>query len=64
MEAMRNAVTLGGDTDTVAALAGGILGARDGEQEPPYAHKVLLPPEATLTRLATGLATRSRIPPP
>lgn len=55
-DAMRAAVRLGGDTDTVAALAGGILGCRAGEPEPPWLEHVVLPDPALLDRLADGLA--------
>jgi len=53
-EAMRAAVRLGGDTDTVAALVGGLLGPGGGEI--PWLDEVLLPDGERLDRLAEGLA--------
>jgi ADP-ribosylglycohydrolase len=50
---MRRAVMLGGDTDTVAAIAGGIVGALDPELRLPWAAAVALPPD--LGALAAGL---------
>jgi ADP-ribosyl-[dinitrogen reductase] hydrolase len=55
--AMKRAVSLGGDTDTAAAIVGGILGSRAGdvEGEIPWLSSVLLPEpqivEATAARL-------------
>lgn len=55
--AMKHAVSLGGDTDTAAAIVGGILGAQAGdvEGEIPWLSSVLLPEpeivEATAARL-------------
>jgi ADP-ribosyl-[dinitrogen reductase] hydrolase len=55
--AMKQAVALGGDTDTAAAIVGGILGAqaRDIEGEIPWLSSVVLPEsemvEATAARL-------------
>lgn len=55
--AMKDAVALGGDTDTTAAIVGGILGCRlqDVETDIPWLPRVVLPEselvEATATRL-------------
>jgi ADP-ribosylglycohydrolase len=56
--AMRSAVALGGDTDTVAALAGGIAAARSGGLENvDWLDAVALPFEdGELDSLAAGLA--------
>jgi ADP-ribosylglycohydrolase len=61
IDAMRAAVALGGDTDTVAALAGGLLGAGFPSAEAaltqiPWSSAVLLPDAAVVTGFATGLA--------
>ncbi len=53
--AMRYAVGLGGDTDTVAAITGGILGCRNGRGGDRMARPVILPDAAELDRLAEGL---------
>ncbi|WP_374105804.1 ADP-ribosylglycohydrolase family protein [Streptomyces sp. AC495_CC817] len=68
-DAVRAAVDLGGDTDTVAAVTGGLAGAVHGVEAiperwleplhvplPGFGERVLRVPE--LTRLATELATR------
>jgi ADP-ribosylglycohydrolase len=57
-----SAVQLGGDTDTVAALVGGLLGCRlTAEQvraELPWYRAVVLPePESLITETAVALAT-------
>jgi ADP-ribosylglycohydrolase len=57
-----SAVQLGGDTDTVAALVGGLMGCRlTTEQvraELPWCPTVTLPePESAITGIATALAT-------
>jgi ADP-ribosylglycohydrolase len=52
-EAMRRAVLLGGDTDTVAAIVGGILGGRHDTVAIPWAARVELPGD--IDALATGL---------
>jgi ADP-ribosylglycohydrolase len=53
--AMRYAVGLGGDTDTVAAITGGILGCRDTKMEIGWLGRVTVPDAAELARLAEGL---------
>lgn len=53
--AMRYAVSLGGDTDTVAAIAGGVLGCRDADAGIGWLDQIMLPDGAELDRLATGL---------
>jgi ADP-ribosyl-[dinitrogen reductase] hydrolase len=57
-DAMRAAVMLGGDTDTVAAIAGGILGCRAPEATIPWIDRVLLPDSALLDELSEQLAAR------
>ncbi|KUI27551.1 hypothetical protein AU196_19675 [Mycobacterium sp. IS-1742] len=56
-DALRYAVSLGGDTDTAAAIAGGILGGR-APQTPdiPWLDRVDLPERATLDALSAALA--------
>jgi ADP-ribosyl-[dinitrogen reductase] hydrolase len=55
--AMKRAVSLGGDTDTAAAIVGGILGSQAGDVvgEIPWLSSVILPEaeivEATAARL-------------
>jgi ADP-ribosylglycohydrolase len=53
--AMRYAVGLGGDTDTVAAISGGILGCRTTDVETGWIDRVMAPDSAELDRLAEGL---------
>jgi ADP-ribosyl-[dinitrogen reductase] hydrolase len=55
--AMKHAVSLGGDTDTVAAIAGGILGCQseDVESEIPWLSKVTLPEPKLIEAAAAGL---------
>jgi ADP-ribosylglycohydrolase len=53
--AMRYAVGLGGDTDTVAAITGGILGCRSAEVRVGWLDQVILQDAAELDRLAGGL---------
>jgi ADP-ribosyl-[dinitrogen reductase] hydrolase len=55
--AMKHAVLLGGDTDTVAAIAGGILGCQseDVESEIPWLSRVTLPDADSIEAAATGL---------
>jgi ADP-ribosyl-[dinitrogen reductase] hydrolase len=55
--AMKHAVALGGDTDTAAAIVGGLLGCRseDVEAEIPWLPKVALPDSALIEATATGL---------
>jgi len=59
-EGILAAVRLGGDADTVAALVGGLLGARMTPAQVcatlPWSGDVALPPETELTELAAGLA--------
>ncbi|MEX5708379.1 ADP-ribosylglycohydrolase family protein [Parafrankia sp. FMc6] len=59
--ALTAAIGLGGDTDTVAALTGGILGGRHTPEEIraelPWSSHALLPPRGTIDVLADGLAT-------
>jgi ADP-ribosylglycohydrolase len=54
------AVALGGDTDTVAAITGGLLGARhtaaDVVASLPYSNRIALPEPALVERVAAGLA--------
>jgi len=61
-----SAVQLGGDTDTVAALAGGLIGCRlTAEQvraELPWHRRVVLPePESGIAETAAALATTRAI---
>ncbi|MFB4273480.1 ADP-ribosylglycohydrolase family protein [Nonomuraea sp. GTA35] len=57
VDAMRCAVSLGGDTDTVAAIVGGILSCRQDVVDIPWRSQVVLP--SSLEALAQGLrATR------
>ncbi|MEV0614834.1 ADP-ribosylglycohydrolase family protein [Nonomuraea sp. NPDC050404] len=58
VEAMRYAVSLGGDTDTVAAIVGGILSCRQDAVDIPWAPQVALP--SSLETLAQGLRARRR----
>ncbi|MEV5895916.1 ADP-ribosylglycohydrolase family protein [Nonomuraea fuscirosea] len=53
VEAMRYAVGLGGDTDTVAAIIGGVLTCRQDTADIPWAAQVAFPPG--LDTLAEGL---------
>lgn len=55
--AMKHAVSLGGDTDTAAAIVGGILGpqAEDVEDEIPWLSSVILPEPEIVEATATGL---------
>jgi ADP-ribosylglycohydrolase len=52
---MRYAVSLGGDTDTVAAITGGILGCRTGDPVIGWLGEVILPGATELDALADGL---------
>ena len=52
---MRYAVSLGGDTDTVAAITGGILGCRNGDPMIGWLGQVVLPDAKELDELADGL---------
>jgi ADP-ribosylglycohydrolase/tetratricopeptide (TPR) repeat protein len=53
--AIRYAVSLGGDTDTVAAITGGILGCRSADAAVSWLDHVILPDSAELDRLSSGL---------
>lgn len=55
--AMKHAVSLGGDTDTVAAIIGGILGCQseDVEREIPWLSRVTLPEPELIEAVAVGL---------
>jgi ADP-ribosyl-[dinitrogen reductase] hydrolase len=56
-EGVEASIRLGGDTDTVAAIVGGILGTRDEgpEETLPWLPLVRLPDPVLLDRLAAGL---------
>jgi ADP-ribosyl-[dinitrogen reductase] hydrolase len=60
-DGLLRAVDLGGDTDTVAALTGGLLGAQhmadQVRTELPWHDMVLLPERDVIARLATALAS-------
>jgi ADP-ribosylglycohydrolase len=60
--AMKHAVSLGGDTDTVAAIVGGILGCQseDVEREIPWLSRVTLPEPELIEAVAIGLARLRR----
>src|SRR5215211_5959539 len=55
--AMKHAVAMGGDTDTTAAIVGGILGCQlqDVTADIPWLPRVLLPEPALIEATATGL---------
>ncbi len=57
---LRRAVEIGGDTDTVGALAGGLRGAQHTADEVraalPWSGLVVLPPKESIEELAAGLA--------
>ena len=64
--ALVSAVQLGGDTDTVAALAGGLMGCKltagQIHAELPWHQLVVLPePESAIAEIATALATARAI---
>jgi ADP-ribosyl-[dinitrogen reductase] hydrolase len=64
--AMKQAVALGGDTDTAAALVGGILGcqSQDVTADIPWLPGVLLPDSALIEATVTGLHDlRQSLPP-
>ena len=46
---------MGGDTDTVAAVTGGILACRSAKVRIGWLDRVILPDAAALDRLADGL---------
>lgn len=57
-EALRYAIAMGGDTDTVAAIAGGIIGCRDGAAlRIPWLHRVEMPSDHSVDALSAALAT-------
>jgi ADP-ribosyl-[dinitrogen reductase] hydrolase len=60
--AMKHAASLGGDTDTVAAIVGGILGCQseDVEREIPWLPKVTLREPELIEAVAIGLARLRR----
>ena len=55
--AMKHAVALGGDTDTAAAIVGGVLGCQAEDVEPaiPWLPRVILPDLRLIEATATGL---------
>lgn len=53
---MQVAVALGGDTDTAAAIVGGLLGCREATVAVPWSSWARLPDPVRLDRLAAGLA--------
>ena len=56
-EALRYAIGLGGDTDTVAAIAGGIIGSREpGSPDLPWLARVELPDHDVLDAASVALA--------
>jgi ADP-ribosyl-[dinitrogen reductase] hydrolase len=59
-DAIETAVRLGGDTDTVAAIAAGVVGAQgaDPVRELPWLERVQLPDASTIEELASGLAAK------
>lgn len=59
-DAIESAVRLGGDTDTVAAIAAGVLAAQGSEPlaELPWLGLVQLPDASLVEQLASGLAER------
>jgi len=59
-EAMTTAVLLGGDTDTVAAIVGGILGGAGGQNAPHWWGQVSFPENAEVDDLAGRLAGMRR----
>lgn len=56
--ALFKAVTMGGDTDTVAALVGGILGCQATKvpRQLRWLHRVRLPSDQALRQIARGLS--------
>ena len=59
--AMRYAVSLGGDTDTVSAITGGILGCRNGHPMIGWLGQIVLPDAKELDELADGLRELRRM---
>ena len=55
-DAMTSAVLLGGDTDTVAAIVGGILGGTSGQDAPHWWSRVAFPEDPEVDGLAARLA--------
>jgi ADP-ribosylglycohydrolase len=64
--AMKDAVALGGDTDTTAAIVGGILGCQlhDIETDIPWLPRVVLPESELIEATAIGLHGLRSIPSP
>ena len=62
-QAMKHAVGLGGDTDTAAAIIGGILGCQSAtvEREIPWLSKVALPDSESIEAVAIGLYRLRRL---
>jgi ADP-ribosylglycohydrolase len=60
-DAAQRAVRLGGDTDTVAAIACGLLASHPAHRTErlPFLNEICLPPQDDITRLAQHLAHRS-----
>jgi ADP-ribosyl-[dinitrogen reductase] hydrolase len=61
--AMKHTVALGGDTDTAAAIVGGLLGCqgKNVEAEIPWLPRVALPDSELLDAAATGLHDLRRV---
>jgi ADP-ribosylglycohydrolase len=62
-DALENAVSLGGDTDTVAALVGGIWASRgvtDEVERLMWISRVTVPPDDVIVPLAEGMVERRR----
>lgn len=55
-DALRYAVSLGGDTDTLAAITGGVLGCRRSEVDLPWLPALILPDAGQLDALSAALA--------
>ena len=55
-DAMTSAVLLGGDTDTVAAIVGGILGGASEQDAPHWWGRVAFPEDPEVDGLAVRLA--------
>jgi ADP-ribosyl-[dinitrogen reductase] hydrolase len=62
VSAIKYAVSLGGDTDTVAAITGGVLGCRveDVEVQIPWLSRARLPEPELVEEVAEGLAELRR----
>jgi ADP-ribosylglycohydrolase len=61
---MKHAVSLGGDTDTTAAIVGGILGCQleDAESQIPWLSNVGMPDARLIETTAAGLYELRRSP--